>query len=262
MPNIQFENVRFVLHTSVDYVCDQGAGIGIVVTAHSDTSGKLNPIGKAQQRGVIFKNCKSADRAQVLAIHIAFASVETLYKRTLAKEGVGRPQKVTVHIESASVAEAVNQYFKTGVDALEKNGGLQDRDVICKAVKSIVQMHRDGIEFELVAYSAKDRYPCRMRARILAWRKRTHHSYKEHRRALEAKEQSTGEGSLHGLMAAFDTLQVSEFHQGATMSSVGNDGRATRDPVLESSDSVRRSPEVNGGWAMGSPKSIGDIEMS
>ena len=117
MVEIGSKPIQFVLvlHTVVDYLYRQGAGMGIVQRAECATTGIINNhLIPGQERkydiareNLVVENFKTAGRAQMLALVHALGLAHGTIKRGCPN--AVQPQRVTVFSDSLKVVQTINQ---------------------------------------------------------------------------------------------------------------------------------------------------------
>ena len=205
MGEIRSKHVQLVLvlHTAVDYLYGQGAGIGIVQRAECATTGiTKNHLLPSEERkyGVTrgklgVENIKTAGRAQMLALLHALCLARATVKRGYPK--TTQLQKVTVFSDSPKIVQSINHHAKYAPDSLQDVKSTNDRSLIQKVIAGIRRLSRRGLEVAISVSSDKDN--AAKRARTMA-RQRGRKACKSRRRlrptgneSVEEQEEAVGD---------------------------------------------------------------------
>lgn len=189
-----------VLHTAVDYLYGQGAGIGVVQRAECATTGIIrNQIIPNQERryGITreklgVENVKTAERAQMLALVHALGLALGLAYGTI-KQGRSRafqPQKVTVFSASVKAVQTINHHIKQASNSLRDVASTNDRSIIKRVIARVQRLSRCGLEVVISISDGKGK--AAEKARTLA-RQRGRKACKSRRRLRLAHVHSIGE---------------------------------------------------------------------
>jgi ribonuclease HI len=185
-----------VLHTAVDYVYRQGAGIGVVQRAECATTGIIkNQLIPGQKRkygitreNLVVENIKTAGRAQMFALVHALGLAHGTIKRGCPK--AVQLQKVTVFSDSPKVVQTINHHIKYAPDSLRDAASTNDRSIIKRVIAGVRRLSRRGLEVAIAVPSGKDK--AGGKARTMA-RQRGRKAYRSRRRLRLAHDNSVEE---------------------------------------------------------------------
>jgi ribonuclease HI len=161
-------DLTLVLHTAVDYIYGQGAGIGILQRVECSESGKtqnnLIPRNlKARGFGIkrekrTLENIRTAQRAELLAlVHALGLAHGTIGRGTASRNGLW-PSRVSVAGDSERVAKRIN-YYRTekGAEELKEVKSADDFSMITRVLAQLRRLEVMGIEVEIAVAREVDR---------------------------------------------------------------------------------------------------------
>ncbi|KAI9677943.1 MAG: hypothetical protein M1822_008051 [Bathelium mastoideum] len=163
------------LHTVVDYINRQGAGLGIVQQAEyaaTDIFEKQLIPDQELKYGfnaekLVFENIRSPARAHMLALVHALG----LAKRTIKRYSLQttKVQKIQVYSDSSEVVQTVNHHISHAPTSLANVTSTYDRLMVRRVVTKAQQLSRQG--FKVYITDSGEKSKGWERARVIARQK-------------------------------------------------------------------------------------------
>ena len=186
----QLDQPVLIMHTAVDYLHGQGAGIGIVQQARCPETGTID--NRVPSKDHVYgwtrarftaENIKTLRRCQLLALLHTLGAAHGTFKRGT------QLQKVIICSESSWIVETVNHHLRNAPKSLLEITSANDRALIQRALRGVRRLSRlcPGISF--VVTDPTDE--AATRARTLARRKGRKAC--KSRRRLHSAAQRSGE---------------------------------------------------------------------
>lgn len=155
--------LTLVLHTAVDYLYHQGAGIGILQRAQCTKTGIIkNQILPVQQRkyGIksekfVVENIETSGRAQMLALMHALGLAYGTIKRGCPK--AVQVKRVTVFSDSPKVVRTINYHIKHRLESFPNIASTNDYLVIKRVITKVRRLSSLGLEVAIVVFNGKDK---------------------------------------------------------------------------------------------------------
>jgi hypothetical protein len=179
MPEKKPSHEHFTLHTAVDHVGGQGAGIGVIMASRVtlqdgrtvDLPGVDRSYGITREQLAV-QEIKTATRAHVHAMSHALGLATNMIKLI---DPINNPMmafKVTVLVDSTRMVENINLHVSRGCDNLAGVRRDRDRTMIKQVVDAVGYLTGRSVEVELAAYAGRGEQDERERARAMSSRKR------------------------------------------------------------------------------------------
>ena len=207
-----------VVHTAVDYLRRQGAGVGIVQQAKCLATDTINhQLIPDQERkygikgeNLAVENVKTAERAEMLALLHALGLARGTVKRS--SQRAVELKRVAVFSESLEVVGKINHHLKYAPHSLQDVASANDRAIIKRVIAGVRKLSRHGLEVTIATSSENSK--ARDRARTLA-RQKGRQACKSRRRlqlaqANSIEGQGDGAGDHLTIMLVIRTKESTE----------------------------------------------------
>ncbi|KAJ9606195.1 hypothetical protein H2200_009156, partial [Cladophialophora chaetospira] len=161
--------LALILHTSVDHLHRQGAGIGVVQRVECAMTGiTKSQLIPSQQRKYSFTreklvvdNVKTAGRAEMLAVVHALGLARATMKRGCPK--TAQVQRVNVFSDSLKAVQTINYHLKHGLESLDGVKSTNDGSMIKRVVTKVRELSRLGLEVAVAMSDGKDKAEAKAR---------------------------------------------------------------------------------------------------